>query len=138
MNRILISVLFVLVFSGPALANERLTLVCDWETSVDVKTGITSEVSGKSTFVFEENDKGLDLINWSGIPCSEIIKYQDTEFNILFECESRFGGIRTLNSFTINRVSGEISGIFQTSKDKLEISSLLIKTGICKKKSKLF
>ena len=139
MNRIFISVLFVLAFSWPAFANERFALVCDWGKMVDLNTGLTHESSSKSTYVFEENEKKLELKKLSGFSCDKIVKYQATEFNILIECESILGdGKRALNSITINRFSGEISGIFQTWKDGLMIGGGLILKGICTKQSKLF
>jgi len=139
MNRIIILVLFVLAFSWPALANERFALVCDWELTIDLNTGLSNGSSSKSTFVFEENEKKLELKKLSGFSCDKIVKYQATEFNILIECESILGdGKRAINSIEINRFSGEISGIFQTWKDRLMIGGGLIYRGICTKRMKMF
>ena len=132
--------LFVLVFSWPALANERFALVCDIERTFNLIDGTLSGPSGNSTFVFEENEKKLELKKLSGFRCDKIVKYQATEFDILIECESRLSDeLKELSSIEINRFSGNFSVIFTTWKDRIRVDGGgVIQSGICTKKSKLF
>jgi len=132
MNRIFISVLFVLVFSWPALADEQFALVCDFEK--------TLKNEGKSTFIFEESENNLKLKSVSGLKsvvgfeCDKIINYQNTEIDIFIECERKHGDLTFSDTITINRFSGDIQVISEVKR----ITEKIIYSGFCRKETKRF
>jgi len=139
MKHILISVLIILVFSWPALADDQFALVCDWKQSTSLKSGTSFDTSGTTIIVFTENENKIEPKSLTGLSCHKFTKYQATEFYISLECEGIFeGGIRTLHSIYINRFSGEVIDKFTTLKDGIKEDGGLETTGICKKETKRF
>jgi len=139
MNRIFISVLFVLVFSWPALADEQFALVCDFEKTL-YENGMSHKNEGKSTFIFEESENNLKLKSVSGLKsvvgfeCDKIINYQNTEIDIFIECERKHGDLTFSDTITINRFSGDIQVISEVKR----ITEKIIYSGFCRKETKRF
>ena len=138
MKHILISMLFLLTFSWPALANEQFALECVYLFAQDLKDDSRSFAPGGTTYVFEENKNKLELISISGMDCEKIIKNQVTESNVSIECETMFSdGTKMINSISIHRFSGEYSEMATFEKDG-QITEGVFHSGICEKKTKKF
>ena len=133
MNRIFVPVLFILIISGPALANEQFALVCDWEGSFLFRGTRTLGV-GESTFVFKEREKELQLIDLNGIACSNLISIETTETEIFMRCEILYSTGKVINTITIDRFSGDFSSVETNSFGKMGNTL----HGTCTKRTKRF
>jgi len=122
----------------PPLANDQFALVCNYVSTLDMESLKTSGTSGQTTFVFNENEKKLELIDLLG-SCGKVINYRATNSNILIECEAVLSDESSaLYTYDINRFSGEIENMFQIKKNGEIAKGGLIHSGICKKTTKKF
>ena len=126
-------------FTGGTLAKEKFALVCGYVSTMDISDGKRTPITGHSTFVFEENQKRLELLNISGdgLNCGTVPKFLVTKSEFLIQCERTSGVIISQHIVSIHRFSGKMEQRYEIKENgKFELK--LIHSAVCTKKSKKF